>query len=153
MVVEKGIVEKVSHHKAMVRVERSSACAHCESRGACHVSAGNAMVIEVPNDLQAKVDDRVEISVPTSSLLKLSLLVYFFPVLGLIVGAFAGSIWAPSFHVQPTVASILCGASVMGITFCVLRRIDHSARAKGTYQPRMTRILFSAGIRGLGDSK
>jgi sigma-E factor negative regulatory protein RseC len=153
MVTEQGIVEEVLYHKAKVRVEKSSACAHCESRGACHVSGGNAMVIEVPNDLQAKVDDRVEISVPTRSLLKLSLLVYFFPILGLIIGAFAGSIWAPSFHVQPTLASIVSGGSVMGITFWVLRGMDRSAQAKGTYQPRMRRILFSAGTRELGDSR
>ncbi|MFO7739247.1 MAG: SoxR reducing system RseC family protein [Desulfatiglandaceae bacterium] len=153
MVTEEGIVEKVLLHKAMVRVEKRSACAHCESRGVCHVGEGNAMVIEVPNDLQAKVDDRVEISVPTSSLVKLSLLVYFFPILGLIVGAFAGNAWASSFHVQPALASIVCGGSAMAITFCVLRWMDRSARYRDKYQPRMTRILFTGWSREPGDSK
>ena len=153
MVTEEGVVEKILDHKAVVRVEKSSACAHCESRGACHVTAGQAMLIEVPNDLQAKVDDRVQISVPTSSFFKLSLLVYFLPILGLIMGAYAGGIGAESIHVQPTLGSIACGGLAMGLTFFVLRRLDRSARAHGTYQPRMTRILFREGFRGPDDSK
>jgi sigma-E factor negative regulatory protein RseC len=153
MVTEEGIVEKILNHKAVVRVEKSSACDHCESRGACHVTAGRTMLIEVPNDLQAKAHDRVQISVPTSSLFKLSLLVYFLPILGLIIGAYAGGVGAESIHVQPTLGSIVCGGLAMGITFFVLRRLDRSARAHGTYQPRMTRILFSADIREPGDSR
>lgn len=153
MVTEEGVVEKVLKQHAMVRVEKRSACAHCESRSMCQVAEGNAMVIEVPNALHAEVDDRVEISVPTSSLLKLSLLVYFFPILGLIAGAFAGNVWATSFHMQPAVASIVCGGSAMGITFFILRRMNRSARCRDKYQPRMTRILFTAGSREFGDSK
>ena len=96
MATEKGIIEKISHSDAVVRIQKSSACAHCESRGACQVSEGKAMLIEVANDLQAKVNDHVEISVPEGSLLKLSFLVYFVPILALIAGALGGSVLAPS---------------------------------------------------------
>jgi sigma-E factor negative regulatory protein RseC len=144
MVAEVGIVEKILPHKAVVRVQRSSACAHCSSRGACRVTEGKAMLIEVDNDLRAKVSDHVEISVPEGSLLKLSMLVYFMPILGLIAGALVGAASANYFNVQPTLASIVCGASAMGITFYGLKWLDRRAQAKGEYQPRMTRILFSA---------
>ena len=144
MITEEGIIEKMFHRKAVVRIQRSSACAHCESRGACHVTEGGAMLIEVTNDLQAKVNDHVEISVPGGSLLKLSLLVYFVPILALIAGAFAGSMLAQSFNAQPTLLSIVCGGFAMGIAFCVLKWVDRHTQAKRNYQPRITRILFSA---------
>lgn len=102
------------------------------------------MLIEVTNDLQARVHDHVEISVPGGSLLKLSLLVYFLPVLALIAGAGAGAAWAQSFNAQPTLASIVCGGLAMGIAFCVLKWVDRHTQAKRNYQPRITRILFSA---------
>ncbi len=144
MVTEEGIIEKISHSNAVVRIQRSSACSHCESRDSCQVIEGKIMLIEVANDLQAKVNDHVEISMPTGSLFKLSLLVYFIPILALVVGACAGAEWAQSFNMQPTMASIICGAFAMGIAFCVLKWLDLHAQAMGKYQPRMTRILLSA---------
>jgi positive regulator of sigma E activity len=42
MVREEGIIEKISQGKAVIRIQRNSACAHCESRGACQVNEGNA---------------------------------------------------------------------------------------------------------------
>lgn len=144
MVTEQGVIEKASHRKAVVRIQRSSACAHCKSRGSCGVAAGEIMTIEVTNDLQAKANDHVEISVPSGSLVKLSLLVYFIPVLALVVGAGAGAAWAKSFNMQPTLASIVCGAVAMGIVFLVLKWLDRHARVKGKYQPHITKILFRA---------
>ena len=144
MVTEEGIIEKISHSNAVVRIQKSSACAHCESRGACQVSEGNAMLIEVTNDLQAKVNDHVEISVPEGSLLKLSFLVYFVPILALVAGALGGSVLAQSFNLQPTLVPIVCGGFAMGIAFCVLKWVDRGAQARRNYQPRMTKIMFSA---------
>ena len=153
MITERGVVEKILHHKAMVRVEKSAACVHCESRGACHVTAGRSVLIEVPNDLQAAVNDHVEISVSSGSLLRLSLLVYLLPILALIIGAYAGNAWATSFHLQPTLASIGCGAIAMVLAFYALKRLDRHAQAKGKYQPRMTRVLASAGAPEPDDSR
>ena len=84
---EEGIVEKTYRDKATVRIQRSSACAHCQSRGACQTLSDKEMLIDVTNDLDAKDGDRVEISIPTRSLLKLSLLVYFLPIVALVIGA------------------------------------------------------------------
>jgi sigma-E factor negative regulatory protein RseC len=144
MVTEEGIIEKASQDKAVIRIQRSSACTHCKSRGACQFSEGKAMLIEVPNDLQAKINDHVEISVPEGALLKLSLLVYFVPILALIAGALGGSVLAQSFNLKPTLTPILCGGFFMGIAFCVLKWVDRGAQVRRNYQPRMTKILFSA---------
>lgn len=111
------------------------------------------MLIEVINDLHAKVGDRVEISVPTGSLLKLSLLVYVMPILALIVGAYVGGVWAESFEVELTLGSILGGGLAMGITFYMLRKLDRAAQAKGQYYPRLRRILFSAESSLPADSR
>ncbi|MBC8419274.1 MAG: SoxR reducing system RseC family protein [Desulfobacteraceae bacterium] len=141
MVSEQGVIEEVSGQKALVRIEKTSACATCGSRGACEAVFDKAMIVEVTNDLGAGKGDRVEISVSTGSYLKLSLFVYFFPVVALIAGAIAGGTWAHVFQLHPTLASIVGGCLAMGITFYALKRLDRSSYAKSEFQPRMTRIL------------
>ena len=153
MVTEKGIVAALSKHKAQVRVQKSSACASCEARHACHIHGNKEMIVEVANDLQAKAGDLVEISVPTRSFLRISLLVYLLPVLALIFGAYAGGVCAPSLGLQSTLASVLGGALAMGISFNVLRRIDRAAQNRADFGPRMTRVLINVKARQPGDSK
>jgi sigma-E factor negative regulatory protein RseC len=141
MVTEQGVIERVSGQKAMVRIEKTSACATCESRGGCEVGSDKNMVVEVANDLGVGKGDYVELSVPSGAFLKLSLLVYILPVVALMAGAFAGGAFARVLHVPLSLASVIGGFLVMGITFYALKRLDRSSRAKSEFQPRMTRIL------------
>ena len=100
--------------------------------------------LELPNDLQARLNDRVEIHVPTRSLVKLSLLVYVLPVLAMILGAYAGSEWAGVHRMNPTGPSMMAGGAAFVLAFVFLRRLDRAERRQGRYQPRMRRILSSA---------
>lgn len=145
MVTEQGVIEKVSGLKAMVRIEKTSACATCESRDACDVGSDKNMVVEVANDLGAGEGDHVEISVSSGSFLKLSILVYFLPVVALVAGALAGGEFAAPLHLQPTLTSIVGGCLSMAVTFYALKRLDRSSRARRKFQPRMTRILYRGG--------
>lgn len=145
MITEQGIIETVSGLKAMVRVEKSSSCATCQSRESCQEASGKDMVIEVANDLGAREGDRIEISIPGGSFLILSLLVYFLPVAALIAGAIAGGAFAGALHMNGTVASIVGGCLGIGVTFYALKRLDRSACAQKELRPRMTRILLSSG--------
>ena len=140
---EEGIVKEATSKKAVIRIMKTSACDHCGSRSSCHVLSDREMVVEVSNELRAKVGDHVELRVPPGSLLKLSLLVYFLPVASLVIGAYVGGAWAKSLGIQPTVASIVGAGLAMGIAFYLLRCFDRGERARGEYRPRMTRILFN----------
>ena len=144
MVTEEGVIEKIFRQKALIRIQKSSACAHCDSRGACQVISDKEMLIEIANDLQAKVGDHVELSLQASSLVKLSLLVFFIPIVAFVVGAYAGGSLADFFDIESTLSSVLGGALAMGITFFALRRLERAAKDKGEYHPRMTRILIRA---------
>jgi sigma-E factor negative regulatory protein RseC len=64
------------------------------------VHGDKKLLVEVRNDLEAMVGDTVEISMPSSSVLKVSILVYALPILGLILGALSGSVWAGALHMN-----------------------------------------------------
>jgi sigma-E factor negative regulatory protein RseC len=137
---EQGIIEKTMGKKAIVTVRQRSACASCGSRGDCEIS-GNQAHIEVLNDINAKAGDQVEISIPEGTILKLSLLVYFLPIIGLLIGAFAGDAIAEKLQIEVTIPAILGGVVVMGATFFFLRRLDRSSDQSKKYQPRVKRII------------
>lgn len=151
MPTEQGTVKEIKNRKAVVRVEKSSACAHCGSRSECDILSGREMLIEVVNDLEAKEGDYVELSVPAGSLLKLSLMVYFLPVVALIVGAVVGNDAAKTFGLDSTLASIICGGLSMVITFFALRMFGKGDKAKNKYYPRMTRIIFNGASLSQSD--
>jgi sigma-E factor negative regulatory protein RseC len=141
MVSEQGIVEKIVGKKAVIRIERTSACATCESRGHCEMGPDKKMMIEVLNELDARDGDRVEVSIPAGSLLKLGAAVYMFPIFALITGAGAGSQCGPLFGLNPGLASVMVGGLALVIAFAVLKILDRRFSRKENAGPRMTRIL------------
>lgn len=143
MITEEGVIEDTSGAKAVVRIRRSSACAHCDSRGACKVISDRDMMVEVDNGVGAQKGDRVEISVPARSLLKLSLLVYFLPIVALVGGAYAGSEFIGPLGPGPTFGAIMVGGGAMALAFYLLRGFDKRAGSGMSYSPRINRILKS----------
>jgi sigma-E factor negative regulatory protein RseC len=141
MITEEGIIENVFRDKATVLFRRSAACAHCESQGACEVADEKNMHIVISNDLHATVGDRVEISLPSHSLVKLSLVVYFLPVVALILGATMGDAWGSFFQVEPITGSIIGGGVGLVGTYFLLKWVNRGAKKKMEYRPRMTRII------------
>lgn len=142
MITEKGVVDEISGRKAIIRIEKSSACASCESRDSCDVHQGKPMTIEVNNELKAGQGDRVEVSIPSGTFVILSLYVYLLPVLALMGGAYVGgTLLAPRFHMAPTPVSIVIGFMAMAVTYFFLRRFDKTPLANAKYRPRMMRIV------------
>jgi sigma-E factor negative regulatory protein RseC len=138
---ENGVVEKASPRTAVVIVERSSACEQCKSRGACEMLSGRTMRIEVANELGAREGDRVEITIPAASVLKLSFLVYLVPVVALVAGAYGGSLWAEGRAGDPTLYAVAAGVLAMIGSFFIAKRFEQTASEPSSgYQPRMSRI-------------
>jgi sigma-E factor negative regulatory protein RseC len=141
MITENGIIKEIRNDRALVKVQRGSACGRCRSRGACRTMNDKEMLVEVINDLHAQVGDEVEISLPTGSFLKISFLVYFVPVVALVAGAILGGELAPSYNWDANLASACAGGLAMMITFVAVNRFDRSLSAKAQYWPRITRLL------------
>jgi sigma-E factor negative regulatory protein RseC len=144
MPTEKGIIESTNNKTATIRVQKNSACAHCESRGMCQVENEREMLVEVENRFEAQPGDQVEIMVPTGFFMKLSLMVYLFPVLAFMFGAFLGDRLASQLGLNPSLAAIIGGAGLMVIFFYLLKKVDKAMGGKQKYMPRMTRILSRA---------
>ena len=147
MPTERGIIEKTESEKAFVKVQRNSACAHCESKGMCQVENEKEMVVEVENVLGGKPGDQVEIMIPTGAYIKISLMVYMLPVLAFIFGAFMGDSLANKLSLNPSLTAIIVGIGLMAIFFYLLKRLDKVISGKKNYMPHMTRLLVTPGYK------
>jgi sigma-E factor negative regulatory protein RseC len=151
MVSELGIVQEIKKRYAVIKVQRSAACDKCSSNGSCERTS-NDVFVEVDNDMNAKEGDLVELSMPEGALLKISFLVYFLPIISLLLGAFLGKALADSLKTSPTALSVSGGLLFMGIEFYYLIRRSKSAKYRDRYRPRITRILPSSVSRQTCDN-
>lgn len=139
---EQGIVSRVEDTAAWVTTIRTSACESCEAHGACSVlGGGKEMEVKVDNPLGSRVGDRVVIRFETGSLLKISFLVYIFPVLGLIGGAVAGEKISAIYELGKTLPSVAGAFLGFFLAFGVLRLTGNRLTARSEYRPKVVRIL------------
>jgi sigma-E factor negative regulatory protein RseC len=138
MATEEGIVIKISPDKAWVKTSRTSACKACASRKSCHLSEdGQEMEVEVFNDVGAKVGDRILLGVATSALLKISFLLYIFPIL------VAGQKIAASLALGGSGLSVLFGFVSFVVAFALVRLRGRRLSRNQAYYPRIIKILKS----------
>ncbi len=151
MISEQGIVESTNKKSAFIKITKSSSCKHCSEQDSCSVSQRN-MIIQVENKLDAKKGDMVEVSVPEGTFIKLSLMVYMFPVAALMVGAFLGNFLSMALKTDPSVTAAVTGALFLVVSFLVLKAFDKKKRSGDRFYPRMTRIVFSEKAPQSGDN-
>jgi sigma-E factor negative regulatory protein RseC len=146
LATEEGIVTKVYSSTAWVKCTKSAACESCSAKGFCDSVGGSDDDVEVEaiNAVGAKVDDRVTISFETSSLLKVSFLVYMVPVLFLILGVVIGDKIAAIFNYDRSIFSVLAGFLFLFAAFFFVKAKGKELSKKKAYQPKIIRISFSS---------
>jgi len=98
------------------------------------------MKVTAKNTLNAKVGDVVVLNIRTSSLLKLSFLLYIFPVICMIAGAILGKNIANIFKLDETILSVLSGFSSLIVSFFLIRARGNSMAGKKEYMPEIVRL-------------
>jgi sigma-E factor negative regulatory protein RseC len=139
MMSEEGIVKRTIGTKAWVVTTRSEMCEACASQGACKVlGGGKEMEVEAINTAQAKPGDQVLLTLENQSLIKLSFLVYMFPILA---GAALGQKVGPMLSINQELASFGLGAIAFGLAFLIVRKKDKKLEQAGSTIPNVARII------------
>jgi len=142
MATERGVVTRLDAQIAWVKTSRTTACKACASRDSCQMAEnGQEMEVAAVNGANAKVGDRIVLSVEPSALLKVSFLLYIFPVLMMLLGAIAGEKIASIFAVDASLCAALLGFFGFGLAFVLIRLTHQRMARKECYQPRIVRVL------------
>ena len=142
MITEEGMVKRIMGTKAWVVTRRSEMCEACASHGACKtLGSGKEVEVEVLNVVQAKPGDQVLLTLEDQSLVKLSFLVYLFPILALIAGAALGMKAAPILETNPELTSFGLASICFGLAFVLVRIKDKKLAQTGAVIPKIARII------------
>ena len=118
---EYGEVVDVNKGVAHVKFMRTSACGRCQACGM--LSSQNEIVVQVDNELNASVGDRVAVSIRIRKALGASALAYVFPlfmlVLGMLLGWLLSSVWGV--FKSPDLTMALFGLGFVLLSFVLLK--------------------------------
>jgi len=133
---------RLDSNNAWVKTKKTKACEGCSSRGACSaMGSGEEMEVEAINAAGGKVGDRVVLSLETSSLLKASFLLYIFPILCMLLGAFTGLKLAPVLSIDASIVAAIGGFFFFGLSFLLVKSMGDRMVQKDEYRPKIIRIL------------
>ncbi len=141
MITENGIVTEANPFYARIRTIRSVDCESCSSKENCGTpqSSRKEMIVTVKNSLGVRPGDHVVIGIKAGPLMFVSFLLYIFPVLFLITGAFIGDSVAPSIHVNPTLAALVTGTLFFCAAFFIIRKKSRALSIQDSYKPFLVR--------------
>jgi sigma-E factor negative regulatory protein RseC len=142
MIIETGKVVEITGDDTIVLVSRSTACAGCSAKNACHAFGTNSEArIIVDNHIGARVDDVVDIGVTEGGLVAASFIVYILPVAALFVGAGLGTWIAGRIGIESGGISALMGLLFLGVGFLAIRLMDPHLKKKHSLRPRIIRVV------------
>ena len=143
MAQKKGRVSSVSKDGwAMVVTEKGDACNNCESAQFCHSLADcSRMETRVLNRANARVGDRVTISLSSSSVFKSALILYILPTVSFIFGVVGGAGLNKQLGIGETGAAIFFGFAGLILGFTIAGFISKRQTAGSKLTPVITRII------------
>ena len=138
---EEGIVIRVNQTHAWVKTIRSEACKGCASRESCKPGdKGQEMEVKALNTANAKKGDLVVVGFSTSSFIKVTFLVYIFPIIALLTGAILGQSIAANMHWDESLTSVICGFAFMVLSIMIVRIISDRLAKDKRYIPVVERV-------------
>jgi sigma-E factor negative regulatory protein RseC len=105
------------------------------------MGGSNEMEVEAINHAGAQVGQKVVLSFDTSPLLKATFLLYVFPIIAMIIGAFVGQQLAPNFNVDASFLSAIFGFLFFGLTMLFVRSKGNKLAKKDEYRPKIIRVI------------
>lgn len=143
MIEEEGIVIQTFDNRAKVKTIRSSSCEGCASASFCHPEKGTEMIMEVVNNIHAKVGERVKIGIKPGVYLKASFLLYILPIIAMIIGAIIGKEIAVylSYSKSSDLFAIITGVILLIPTFIAMRLYNRKIEKDKSYQPVILEVM------------
>ena len=89
----------------------------------------------------------------TSSLLKVTFLLYVLPILFLIIGAVIGQQLSPVIQINSSASSIIVGFLFFAVTVWIIKSKANKMATRNKYQPKIIKILKNPSQKGVSPLK
>lgn len=142
---EVGVIIGLRGDKAIVAVQKQSACDSCAAGGSCKAGEAGGAELEAINKVDAQVGDRVKIEFTAYTYLKGSMIFYGIPAIALIVGAVLGKDYLSRYitGIDADSLSGIAGMTLFVLSFIVVRLIMKQFEKKKETIPVVVEVLGS----------
>jgi sigma-E factor negative regulatory protein RseC len=142
MPLERGIVQHIENDWAWVLTRRTDACSTCQHKGHCHIIEGmDKMMVRAKNAVAAEPGDEVALYLRTKTKLKGMFILYIFPVLGLLLGAFSAASISDLLGWNRNMGMVSFTLLGLVLAFLLARFCAARMEAKDELTPRVSRII------------
>ena len=144
MPVREGVVTRVTAETAWVTVECDDACHSCPEHDSCGMSLlekKKAVDVEAVNVADARVGDRVSVSMTPGAVAMLSFFLYLFPVIVMLIGAFTGDMAARAVNIDTVIVSAVCGFLGLVGAIAGMRRVARRMEKNLLFRPRVVAVV------------
>lgn len=124
------VISKFNSDQVKVMVQKHSACGKC---GKC--GSDDNLVLVLDNTLDAELGDVVTIEMKGSNILGAALMVYFLPLVALLVGYIGGSYLG----LETEATKIALGGILFALSFLGVRKFGQNKKAD--YKAKMNEIV------------
>lgn len=129
-----GVIVGLDDGNAIVSVKRDTACGKCK---VCPSDSQEDILIKIPNDKNGKPGDIVGIDMEPSKLLQAAVIVYFIPLVGLILGVLTGIGIAPELNLDSELSGVAGGILFTLFTFFGIKLAEPYFRKRDCFCPKM----------------
>ena len=134
--IRTGKVIQAEGEALSVCFNRLQSCEHC---GMCGSGRDSVLVLTG----KADIGDMVEVEMPDAKVLKASIVTYFFPLIGLVIGLALGALLNPA----NDLAILLFGIVGFGLTMAGVKMIDRRLGRNPRWQPRIVAVHESENVK------
>ena len=128
--VRTGKVVSSSGNTLEVCFERPEMCAQC---GACMGRKPHEETVKISGS--AAVGDMVDVEIPDAKIVKVSLIAYIIPLIGLLIGLLIGQALLKS-----DIWAAVTGLAGLGAGILIVRVFDRKLGAQKSWQPRLLSV-------------
>lgn len=140
------IIELVDGTTAKIKMQKHSACAAC---GKCASSTDKKdIIVEVDNNIGAKVGDYVEVNMDSVNVIKAAAIVYIVPLIALLGGTIIsyGILNFIDIGMNKEVLSGFIGIVLTIISYLLIKSKDRKFRESRNYIPIITKVINTIDI-------
>lgn len=140
------VIELVDGTTAKIKMQKHSACAAC---GKCASSADKKdIIVEVDNNIGAKVGDYVEVNMDSVNVIKAAAIVYIVPLIALLGGTIIsyGILNFIDIGMNKEVLSGFIGIVLTAISYLLIKSKDRKFRESRNYIPIITKVINTINI-------
>lgn len=140
------VIELVDGTTAKIKMQKHSACAAC---GKCASSTDKKdIIVEVDNNIGAKVGDYVEVNMDSVNVIKAAAIVYIVPLIALLGGTIIsyGIFNFIDIDMNKEVLSGFVGIVLTIISYLLIKSKDRKFRESRNYIPIITKVINTIDI-------